>query len=134
MAARFLLDTNIVSYLLKEQMPLLKARFLAMPAEDFAVSSITEAELRYGIAKRPNSFKLSAAVDRFLSRVSVEPWDSATAAVYGPLRAAQERRGLPLSVEDLMIAAHALSLGLTLVTSDHAFSFVDGLRTEDWTR
>jgi tRNA(fMet)-specific endonuclease VapC len=49
------------------------------------------------------------------------------------LRAEQERKGKPLSSEDLMIAAHALSLGLTLVTHDAAFSFVDGLRNEDWT-
>jgi tRNA(fMet)-specific endonuclease VapC len=60
-------------------------------------------------------------------------WDSAAARAYGLLRASQERKGRPLSVEDLMIAAHALSLGLTLVTNDKAFSFVDGLKTEDWT-
>lgn len=132
MPARFLLDTNIVSYLLREQAPHLKAHFMATPIESMTVSSITEAELRYGIAKRPGSAKLGLAVDRFLAGVSVSPWDSAAAAVYGPLRAAQERKGRPLSVEDLMIAAHVLSLGLVLVTSDQAFAFIEGLRTENW--
>ena len=59
--------------------------------------------------------------------------DSADARAYGLLRAGQERKGRPLSVENLMIAAHALSLGLTLVTHDQVFSYVDGLKTEDWT-
>jgi tRNA(fMet)-specific endonuclease VapC len=61
------------------------------------------------------------------------PWDSAAARSYGPLRAEQERKGRPLSLEDLMIAAHALSLGLVLITNDQAFRFVEGLKTEDWT-
>jgi tRNA(fMet)-specific endonuclease VapC len=61
------------------------------------------------------------------------PWDSAAARTYGQLRADQERKGRPLSVEDMMIAAHASSQGLTLVTHDSVFSFVDGLKTEDWT-
>jgi tRNA(fMet)-specific endonuclease VapC len=60
-------------------------------------------------------------------------WDSEAARCYGSLRAGQERKGKPLSTEDLMIAAHALSLGMTLVTNDSAFSFVEGLKTEDWT-
>ena len=64
---------------------------------------------------------------------SIMPWDSAAARRYAVLRAEQERKGKPLSTEDMMIAAHALSLGLTLVTHDEAFSFVDGLKTEDWT-
>jgi tRNA(fMet)-specific endonuclease VapC len=72
-------------------------------------------------------------VESFLGDALVLPWDSAAARTCGKLRVEQERKGKPLSVEDLMIAAHALSLGLTLVTHDAAFSFVDGLKTEDWT-
>jgi tRNA(fMet)-specific endonuclease VapC len=61
------------------------------------------------------------------------PWDSVAAQAYGLLRAEQERKGRPLSAEDLMIAAHALSLDLVLITDDEAFRFVEGLKTRDWT-
>jgi tRNA(fMet)-specific endonuclease VapC len=73
------------------------------------------------------------SIESFLANVTILPWDSGAAFAYGQLRAEQERKGRPLSVEDLMIASHALSMGFILVTSDRAFSFVDGLRTEDWT-
>ena len=128
-----MLDTNIVSYLLKEQIPALKSRFFATPPADLVVSSITEAEVQYGLAKKPGASKLRLAADTFLAGIAVLPGDSAAARAYGPLRAEQERKGRPFSTEDLMIAAHALSLGLILITNDAAFSFVNGLRTEDWT-
>jgi tRNA(fMet)-specific endonuclease VapC len=60
-------------------------------------------------------------------------WDSEAARCYGSLRAGQEHKGKPQSTEDMLIASHALSLGLTLVTHDKAFSFIDELKTEDWT-
>jgi tRNA(fMet)-specific endonuclease VapC len=72
-------------------------------------------------------------VQNFLEHVSSLAWDSNAAGVYAVTREEQQRKGRPLATEDLMIAAHALSLGLTLVTHDHAFSPVDGLKTEDWT-
>lgn len=98
-----------------------------------AISSITEAEVFYGIANRPGAVRLRIAAEGFFALATVLSWDSAAARAYGALRAAQEHKGRPLSVEDLMIAAHALSIELTLVTHDQAFSFVDGLKTEDWT-
>ena len=79
------------------------------------------------------SLRRRASVESFLDDAAILPWDSATARIYGQLRADQERKGRPLRIEDLMIAAHALSQGLTLVTHDQVFSFVDGLKTEDWT-
>jgi tRNA(fMet)-specific endonuclease VapC len=133
MPARFMLDTNIVSYLLREQMPALKLRFLRAPASDLAVSTITEAEVHFGLAKKPGAAKLRLAAENFLAGLDILPWDSAAAQAYGLLRAAQERKGRPLSTEDLMIAAHAFSAGLILVTHDEAFSYIEGLRTEDWT-
>jgi tRNA(fMet)-specific endonuclease VapC len=132
MAAQYLLDTNIVSYLLREQMPALKSRFLRTPPADMAVSTITEAEVQFGIAKKLGAAKLRLAAENFLAGIAILSWDSAAARVYGPLRADQERKGRPLSVEDLMIAAHALSLGLILITNDQVFRFVGGLKTEDW--
>jgi tRNA(fMet)-specific endonuclease VapC len=133
MPVRFMLDTNIVSYLLREQMPSLKSNFLRTPPGDVAVSTITEAEVQFGIARKPGAAKLRLAAENFLAGIAILSWDSAAARVYGPLRADQERKGRPLSVEDLMIAAHALSLGLILITNDQVFRFVGGLKTEDWT-
>lgn len=133
MPARFLLDTNIVSYLLKEQMPAVHRHIKEVEPDSLAVSSVTEAEVFYGVANRPEAARLRTAAEGFFAAATVLSWDSAAARAYGQLRAEQERKGRPLSVEDLMIAAHALSLGLTLITHDNAFSFVDGLKTEDWT-
>ncbi len=133
MPCQYLLDTNIVSYLLKDQMPGLKEHVGSKGAGAIAASSITGAEVRFGVARRPGAVRLRLAVDVFFAGVPVLPWDSDCAKVFGAVRAAQERIGRPLSVEDMMIAAHAISAGLVLVTHDAAFSFVDGLRMEDWT-
>ncbi len=133
MSARYLVDTNIVSYLLRNQFPILQSRMEEAEPDALMVSSITEAEVFFGIAKKPGAARLERAAEEFFARSTVLPWDSAAARTYGRLRAAQERKGRPLSVEDLMIAAHALSAGLTLVTNDQAFAFVEGLSREDWT-
>lgn len=133
MAARYLLDTNIVSYLLKGQMPAARLRYVGAEAGSIVISSIAEAEVFYGVDNRPGAARLRAAAESFFSIATVVNWDSAAARAYGKLRVEQERKGRSLSVEDMMIAAHALSLGLTLVTHDNVFSFVNGLKTEDWT-
>ena len=133
MPASYLLDTNIVSYLLRNQFQILLSRFETAGAAATAISSITEGEVFFGIAKKPGAARLKTAAENFFDVVPVLPWDSAAARAYGLLRAEQERKGHPLSTEDLMIAAHALSLSLTLVTHDGAFSFVEELKTEDWT-
>jgi tRNA(fMet)-specific endonuclease VapC len=133
MTPEYILDTNIVSYLLKGQIPVLRTRFERIPVEAIAISSITEAEVFYGLARKPGALRLQFAAEAFFASVTRLAWDSTAARAYGTMRAEQERKGRPLTVEDLMIAAHALSLGLTLVTHDQAFSYVDGLRAEDWT-
>jgi tRNA(fMet)-specific endonuclease VapC len=133
MSARYLLDTNIVSYLLKRQFPVLRTQFERVTAEAIAISAITEAEVFYGLALKPGALRLRFAAEAFFASVTRLAWDSEAAKWYGALRAEQEGKGIPLSTEDSMIAAHALSAGLTLVTHDKAFSFVDGLKTEDWT-
>jgi tRNA(fMet)-specific endonuclease VapC len=97
------------------------------------LSAFTQAELLYGLARKPQAIDLRIEVDKFLRRFQILPWDSIAAAAYGDLRPAQARKGRRLSHEDLMIAAHALALGLTLVTHDQVFGFVSGLKTEDWT-
>jgi tRNA(fMet)-specific endonuclease VapC len=129
----YLLDTNVVSYFVRGTSAAVRTRLLNTPIENLSVSAVTEAELLFWIARRPADARTCVSVQDFLARVPSLVWDSAATRTYGPLRAEQERKGRPLSTEDLMIAAHALSLGLTLVTNDSAFSFVDGLKTEDWT-
>jgi tRNA(fMet)-specific endonuclease VapC len=133
MAARLvLLDTNIVSYLLKKTEPQVVARFRATPAAQRAISVITEAELWYGLAKAPFSIIAHRAVPEFLTEISIRPWDSGAAISYGRLRAAQEKIGRPIHTLDLQIAAHALALGAILVTRDASFANIPGLICEDW--
>jgi tRNA(fMet)-specific endonuclease VapC len=129
----YLLDTNIASYLVRGNLPEVRQRIVRVPAESLAVSAVTEAELRYWVLCRPNSARTRVGVADFLARVPSLPWDSGAATVLATTRDNLKRKGRVLSTADLMIAAHALSLNLTLVTHDQAFAFVDGLRTEDWT-
>lgn len=97
------------------------------------ISSITEGELLFGLAKRPAARQLQIVVQEFLKRVAVLPWDSAVAAHYGRLRAELETKGKPLAPLDMLIGAHAESVGAVLVTSDKAFRQLSALQIEDWT-
>ena len=106
---------------------------LKIPMAELAVSAVTGAELRFGAARRRDLPKLTAAVEEFLIRVEVLPWDSDAARRYAELRAALEGVGEPMGNLDLMIAAHALATGTTLVSSDPVFRRVKGLRLADWT-
>ena len=127
-----MLDTNTVSSLLKGQRNLI-ARLNAEAPERICLSVVTEAELLFGVSKRPQARTLRAAVDELLAAIDILPWTSATARRYGTLRAELERRGKPLSPLDLMIAAHAVEHDAILASSDRAFGAVPGLRVEDWT-
>lgn len=133
MPARYLLDTNTVSYAIKGEPRMVRSRLKSIAKSEVALSVFTEAELLYGLASKPYATQLRHDVEGFLRSFQILPWTSAVAASYGELRAAQKRKGRPLSHEDLMIAAHALALGSTLVTRDASFKLVDGLKTEDWT-
>jgi tRNA(fMet)-specific endonuclease VapC len=134
MPARYLLDTNTASYVIKGNIPNVRHHLLEIPATDVAISVITEAELRFGVARLPDAKRLSVAVEEFLKYVDIYPWNSAADRKYAELRAAVERAGHPMGNLDLMIAAHALALGTVLVTSDRVFRRVKGLKLEDWTR
>ncbi|BCG10398.1 MULTISPECIES: type II toxin-antitoxin system VapC family toxin [Buttiauxella] len=127
----WMLDTNTVSYFLRRH-PQVMAKISNIPPSSIVISSITEAELLFGVAKRQNK-TLKAAVMGFLDTVSVYPWDSAAAETYGKLRASLEKKGQVMGTLDMLIAAHALSEKTTIVTSDRAFHSVAGLRAEDWT-
>ncbi|MBQ0934396.1 type II toxin-antitoxin system VapC family toxin [Ideonella paludis] len=130
---RFMLDTNTVSDLLKGHAGVLHA-VSQKPMAELCVSAITEAELRYGLAKRPQATRLHESVRQLLLRVQTLSWDAAVAQRYGMLRADLEAQGKTLSALDMQIAAHALALGLTLVSRDKAFAQVPALHLEDWTR
>lgn len=131
-APRFMLDTNIARVVIKGAPDVLRVRLRATPLASTCISSITEGELLYGLARKPGATALHEAVATFLRHVEVLPWDSAAAAVYGPLRADLERNGTPIGNLDLLIAAHALASGCSLATHDRAFGRVPGLTVEDW--
>lgn len=127
-----MLDTNTVSQLVRGH-PEVASRVVGVPMADLCISCITEGELKFGLAKRPEARRLHVAVAELLKRVEVLPWDSMAAGHYGTLRADLERRGRPLGPLDLLIAAHALAVSAVLVTNDRAFAHATDLALEDWT-
>ena len=134
MPVRYLLDTNIGSYVIKGNFPIVRRRLLRVPMSEVGISVVTEAELRFGVARLPQVAKLGIAVEEFLLRVEVLPWDSEAAQHYARIRALLESEGQPMGNFDMMIAAHALAAGTILVTNDRAFRRVKGLRIEDWSK
>jgi tRNA(fMet)-specific endonuclease VapC len=134
MAVRYLLDTNTASYVIKGNFPRVRARLLKVPMSEVGISVVTEAELRFGVARRPEATALKRVVEEFLLRVEVLPWNSEAAQHYARIRAALEKEGEPMGNLDLMIAAHALAEEAVLVTHDHGFRRVKGLRVEDWSK
>jgi tRNA(fMet)-specific endonuclease VapC len=134
MAARYLLDTNTASYVIKGTAPHLRERLLRVPTSNVAISSVTEAELRFGVQRVPVPTRLKAAVEEFLRFIDIKAWDSEAAQSYAEIRASVEAQGHPMGNLDLMIAAHASALGCVLVTSDRVFRWVTVLNTEDWAR
>jgi tRNA(fMet)-specific endonuclease VapC len=130
---RYMLDTNICSYVLRSRPPSVKARFEKTGPGALAVSTVVLAELLYGAARHPKAVAIRREIADLVSRLTVIPWDEAAAAHYGALRAALEKAGTPLGAMDMMIAAHARSLGATLVSNDvRHFDRVEGLRVANW--
>ena len=121
----------MVSHLIKGH-PSVAQRIAAVPMTSISISAVTEGELLFGLAKRPDAKRLALAVREFLRRADVLPWDSGVAERYGALRAELEHYGRTLAPLDLLIAAHALGVGAVLVTSDRVFSTMANLPTEDW--
>ena len=132
MPTRYLLDTNMASYVIKGNAPRVRERLLKVPMAQVSISVITEAELRFGVARMPETARLKTAVEEFLLRVDVLPWGSEAAQHYARVRAALERAGEAMGNLDIMIAAHALAAQAVLVTHDHVFQRVKQLKIEDW--
>ena len=129
---RYLLDTNIFSQLIKRPNGLLAERVSEMDSETYCTSLIVACELRYGAAKK-GSAQLSDKVEQLLGVVDVLPLNPGVDHCYARLRALLEREGRPIGANDLLIAAHALSLGHIVVTANiREFSQVPDLRVENW--
>jgi len=130
---RLMLDTNICIYLIKEQPASVLDRFTAYPVGDIGVSVVTLAELEYGVAKSSRPARNRAALEQFVSPLEVAAFDRDATAVYGKVRTLLEKKGQPIGSMDLLIAAHAISLDVQLITHNvKEFGKVPGLRIEDW--
>jgi tRNA(fMet)-specific endonuclease VapC len=134
MAVRYLLDTNTASYVINGNFPRVRARLLKVHMAEVGISVVTEAELRFGVARRPEATTLKRVVEEFLLRVESLPWNSEAAEHYAQIRAALEKGGEAMGNLDLMIAAQAVAAQVVLVTRDHVFRRVKGLRVEDWSK
>jgi tRNA(fMet)-specific endonuclease VapC len=123
-----MIDTNTVSYIVKGRSPASRVKLANLQQEEVAcISVITEAEIQYGLAKSPHATVLRSALEGFLAKIQVLPWGREEAKTYGGLRAKQEQAGKALGNLDMLIAAHAISVGAILVTNDRAFSHLSGL-------
>jgi tRNA(fMet)-specific endonuclease VapC len=130
---RYMLDTNTVSSLIKQNQ-LVRKRITSLPMDKLCLSVISEAELLYGLAKKPHAKNLHQVVQEFLKRIEVLAWNSDVAEHYAILRADLEAKGAALGSLDMQIAAHAFEAGAVLVTNDQAFKSVKRLKVEDWTQ
>jgi len=126
----YMLDTNAASTMIRGRAgPALQRLMTEYGA---CISVITEAELRFGVRRRPEATRLAKVVEVFLQDVPSLPWTSVTAEVCADQRTRMENLGIGLSAMDLLIAAQALAEGCTLVSADRAFAQVPGLRVLDW--
>ncbi|MBN2393429.1 MAG: type II toxin-antitoxin system VapC family toxin [Anaerolineae bacterium] len=130
---KYLLDTNICIYLINRKPPQVLRHFQKHTLGDIGVSSITVAELQFGIQKSRYPEQNRNALELFLLPLLVADFDTQAAVIYGNLRAILEKAGTPIGALDTLIAAHALSLDAILVTNNiREFSRVSGLSLEDW--
>lgn len=128
----YLLDTNMVSFLLSGRSAAARTKLASLAPEDtLSISTVTEGELLFGLAKAP-SVKRRQALEQFLDPFVIHSWDRKAAASYGELRARQERIGFKLGPYDTQIAAHAVALGAILISHDAGFHQVSNLQVEDW--
>ena len=131
--ADFLLDTEAASRLMRAERKMVTS-LRRSGAKSLSISSITMAELLYGARLREDNSSIMAAVRAFLARISIHPWDEAAAEAHAWVRAAAKRLGRSAGTFDIMIAAHAEALGLTLVTNDVAIKNlkIDDLKIVSW--
>lgn len=130
---KYMLDTNICIFVIKHKPENVIRKFIEHEPEDLCISSITYAELMHGVEKSQAREKNRLAIALFLSPISIVDFDNQAAEEYGRIRADLETKGNPIGPMDMLIAGHAISKGLTLVTNNtREFSRIEGLTVEDW--
>ena len=130
---KVMLDTNTCIAIIKRKPPQALKRFNAYKVGEIGISWVTLAELEFGVAKSQHLEKNQAALDEFILPLEIANFDRDAARFYGRVRAALERKGTPIGALDVMIGAHALALGATLVTNNtREFSGIKGLAVVDW--
>ena len=128
-----LLDTNICIYMIKNKPPEVRKHFQRFTPGDIAISSITVAELQYGVEKSAAREKNALALEAFLLPLEIAPFDLNSALVYGKIRANLERQGTPIGGMDMLIAAQAIAQGFTLITHNlKEFQRIPSLQCETW--
>ena len=134
MTQRYLLDTNVMSHIMQGRESSLLARLAKLPVGQVAISSVTLAEIEYGIQRRGQPMALRNALTQVLLHMDVLPWDATAATCYGELCSSLESQGINLSDFDMMIAAHAVAMKAILVSRDKAFANIpkQRLKLEVW--
>jgi len=131
---KFMLDTNICIYIIKKKPQKVQEHFRRYLAGDIGISSITLAELQYGVAKSQHVQENQEALKEFVLPLEIAQFDEEAARAYGTVRAGLEKSGKPIGAMDTLIGAHALSLGLTLVTNNtKEFKQIKKIKVVDWT-
>ncbi|HUE74455.1 MAG TPA: type II toxin-antitoxin system VapC family toxin [Pirellulaceae bacterium] len=131
---KFLVDTNICVFAIRGRSEIVVNRLESHSPDDVVVSAITVAELRYGAMRSKDPGRNMAALDAFLQPFQFLPFAEDATAAYGTIRAELQSKGTPIGALDMLIAAQAVALGLTVVTNNvREFSRVPGLAVEDWT-
>ena len=131
---KLLLDTNICIYIIKRKPAAVLERFRGYQVGDIGISSITLSELRFGVAKSEYRAKNAKALEEFITPLEIVPFGEEAALAYGGIRAALEKAGTVIGSMDMLIAAHAVALGIPLVTNNtREFERVSDLDVLDWT-
>lgn len=130
---KILLDTNICIYMIKNRPPEIRKHFEQFTPGDVAISSITVAELHYGVEKSAAREKNASALEAFLLPLEIVPFDLDSALAYGKIRADLEKRGRPIGGMDMLLAAQAMAQGFTLITHNlKEFTRIPDLKCETW--
>ena len=130
---RYMLDTNICIYVIKHDPEKVFRKLQKIDPEDVCISSITYAELAYGVEKSAQPERNRLALSMLLSNIEIVSFDDVAADEYGQIRAGLEKQGTQIGPLDMMIAAHGLALGCTVVTNNvKEFSRVKGLKIVNW--
>ncbi len=130
---KYMLDTNICIYAIRQKPEKVLKKMMDTDPEDVCISSVTYAELSYGVEKSVAVERNRVALSLLLSNIEIKSFDVNAADEYGKICADLEKKGNPIGSLDLMIAGHARSLGLTIVTNnEREFSRVEGLKVANW--